>query len=140
MVRTREPRRRKLARELLKPINTAAIVILGVFTVVWGFWVGNPWWSVFDRAPLYDAMRIVPEFVWGAIAIITGLAMIHGVLRHSYRALLWGAKAGFYHWICISTLFFIGDWQNTGGPTALMIGIYCAFIWLNIRINRDTLS
>lgn len=72
--------------------------------------------------------------------MIVGLLMIYGVLRNSFRSLLTGAKVGFYHWFAICLLFFSGDWQNTGGPTATMIAVYCGFVWLNIKVNKGAHS
>lgn len=126
----------KIIMDILRPINTAAIMILGVFTVLWGFWVINPWWDVFSRAAVYQYMEFMPELYWGGVAILAGSAMIYGVAKSSYRSLTTGALTGFLHWIVIAVFFFAGDWQNTGGVTYLMVAVYCAFIYLNLRVNR----
>jgi hypothetical protein len=69
---------------MLKPINTAAIIILGAYTILWGLWVANPFWTVFDQAPIYNwMMQVMPEWIWGVVAILVGLLMVYGVLRHS---------------------------------------------------------
>jgi hypothetical protein len=131
----------RLATRLLQPVNTAAIIILGIYTTVWGFWVANPFWTVFDQAPLYDWMsRVMPEWSWGAIAIAVGLLMIHGVIRHSYGALITGALVGYFHWLAIAIMYLGADWQNTGGVTSFIISIYCGFIWLNITKNKEHLN
>jgi hypothetical protein len=41
------------------------------------------------------------------------------------------------YWLMVSVMFFAGDWQNTGGITAATLAVYCGFIWLNLRVNRD---
>lgn len=128
-----------IARAMLQPINTAAIIILGVFTTIWGFWVGNPFWSIFDHAPLYQAMLFLPEYFWGGIAAICGIGMIWGVLHNSYRSLRISSIVGFYHWVAISVFFMAGDWQSTGGITAITIAAYCGFIYLNLRVNKGIL-
>lgn len=126
---------------MLKPVNTAAIIILGVYTTVWGMWVANPFWNVFSRAPLYSWMHaLAPEWVWGLVAFVVGILMIHGVIRHSYRSLVTGALVGYFHWLMIAVMYFGGDWRNTGGITASIIAIYCAFIWLNITKNKEHLD
>lgn len=121
---------------MLQPINTAAIIILGVFTTVWGVWVGNPFWSLFHHAQLYSVMLFLPEWIWGGIAFVCGLGMIWGVLHNSYRSLKTSSIVGFYHWLMITILFFAGDWQSTGGITAATIAVYCGFIYLNLRVNK----
>lgn len=137
----------KLARALLLPINPAVVVLLGIYTALWGFWVANPFWTVFSQAKLYSAMNnakfvqwfgevgISPEVFWGTIALACGVLIIHGALRRSYKSLVRGATIAFFHWGIISLMYFIGDWQNTGGITALLMSVYGAFLYVNIRIN-----
>lgn len=129
-----------IAQAMLQPINTAAVIILGVFTTIWGFWVGNPFWSIFDHAPIYEAMSILPEYFWGGIAFACGVGMIIGVLYNSYTSIKTSAIVGFYHWTAISIFFFAGEWQATGGITAATIAIYCGFIYLNLRVNHKILK
>lgn len=131
----------RLATELLRPVNTAAIIILGAYTTLWGLWVANPLWTVFDQAPLYNwMMQVMPEVIWGIIALCVGMLMVYGVIQHSYRSLTTGAFVGYFHWLIIAIMYFGGDWQNTGGITSLVVSIYCAFIWLNITKNREHLN
>jgi hypothetical protein len=134
-------RTHRLATKMLEPVNTAAIIILGAYTTIWGLWVANPFWTVFTQAHLYDWMnRLMPEWAWGLIAIVVGLMMVYGVLRHSYRSLTLGALVGYFHWLAIAIMYFGGDWQNTGGITSLIIAIYSGFIWLNITRNKGNLK
>lgn len=122
---------------ILKPVNTTAILIMGVYTTLWGLWVLCPFWDVFTSAALYSALEaLLPEPVWGLIAIACGLFIIRGALKPSYKALISGAAVGAWHWLLISVLYFMGDWSNTGGITALMLSAYCAYIYLNVRVNK----
>ena len=110
---------------------------MGAYTVLWGLWVAAPWWNAFGSAKAFHIMsQIAPEWVWGSVAIIVGLIMIRGVLQSRWGSLTIGALCGFFQWITVSGFFFWGDWQNTGGVTYLMIAVYCAFIWLNLRVNK----
>jgi hypothetical protein len=130
-----------LAININTPINTSAVVILGSYTTLWGFWMANPFWTVFTRAPLYRWMdAIMPEWAWGTLALAVGLAMVYGVIRHSYRSLITGALVGYFHWLLISIMYFAGDWRNTGGITALVISVYCGFVFSNIKRNRHSLG
>lgn len=126
----------KLAQALLLPINPALIVLLGIYTVVWGFWLANPFWHVFDQAPLYSKMaEFAPEWVWGGIALAAGIVVIVGAVKRSYSALTRGASVAFLHWFLISMMYFAGDPLNTGGITSLVIALYAAVVYWNIRIN-----
>ncbi len=60
---------------------------------------------------------------------------MYGAVRRSFGALTRGAGFVGLHWFCISLCYFLGDWQSTGGITALMMAIYAGFVYLNIRVN-----
>lgn len=126
----------KLRFILSIPVNSAIALITGLYTLVWGLWVVNPFWDVFTRAPLFHALNTVaPEIVWGAVAVLCGMFMVWGVVKQSWRSLTSGSFVGFVHWLVISGGYFMGDWQNTGGITALAIAIFCGYIYLNLRVN-----
>lgn len=130
----------KFAKRLSKPINTAAIVIMGVYTILWGIWVGNPFWSTFDEGKQFDWLaKVMPEWGWGGVATAVGIVMVYGVLRNSFHSLSTGSMIGSIYWGLIATGYYIGDWRDTAGLTKTMICLYCAFIFLNIRMNRDKL-
>lgn len=123
---------------MFRPINAAAISILGIFSTLWGIWVANPFWDVFTQAQIFESMRwIMPEWTWGLTAFAVGATMVYGVYKKSYLSLRNGALAGFYFWLFGSINFFVGDWRNTGGITLLMIAFYCGYVALNLRINRE---
>jgi len=137
----------KFVRALLLPINPAVVVLLGIYTALWGFWVANPLWDVFGTAELYSSLNdakfvqavgevgISPEMFWGTIAMVCGVFIVHGAVRRSYASLVRGASIAFFHWGVISMFYFMGDWQNTGGITALLMAIYGGFLFVNIRVN-----
>lgn len=128
--------KKRLAEALLLPINPALIVLLGIFTMVWGAWLANPFWTVFTQAPLYNYMAsFAPEWAWGGIAVAVGVVICYGAVQRSYRALTTGAGVAFIHWFLIACMYFAGDPLNTGGITALTIALYAAVVYLNIRIN-----
>jgi hypothetical protein len=129
----------KFTGALLKPINPTAIILLGIYTVVWGFWLANPWWDAFSRAALYSVLARSPiaEWGWGCIAIFCGSITCWGAYRRSYHPLLIGSAVAGWHWLMISIFYIKGDWQNTGGITALTFAIYAAFIYLNIKVNHN---
>lgn len=134
----------KLAKALLLPINPAVVVLLGIYTMLWGFWVANPFWSVFGTAALFSALEnmwilqalsIPAEPFWGTIAIFCGAITTYGAYKRSYKPLIRGSTIIGWHWFMIAILYFMGDWHNTGGITALLMAIYGAFLYVNIRVN-----
>ena len=129
-------KKERFAEALLLPINPALVVLLGIYTVVWGIWIANPFWTVFTQAPLYSAMAAIwPEYVWGLIAIGAGVTTIMGAVVRSYGALTRGSMVAAIHWLVISIMYFMGDPLNTGGITSLVVAVYAAVVYLNIRIN-----
>lgn len=130
-------RKERIADSLLKPLNPSVIIILGIYTVVWGLWIINPFWTVFTQAPLYSAMaNIAPECVWGAVAIVSGATTIRGAVKPRFENIQLGSLIAFFHWLIIGILYLIGDWQNTGGITSLTFAAYSAIVWVNIKVNR----
>ncbi len=127
----------KVAFSLLDPINPSIIIVLGLYTVVWGLWIVNPFWTVFTTAPLYTAMMgIAPEVFWGSVAIVSGLVTMYGAIRPSAKNLQMGSLIAFFHWLIVGVLYLMGDWANTGGITSIAFAIYSAIIWLNVTVNR----
>lgn len=121
------------------PLNKSSTTILALYTILWGLWVANPFWDVFSRAPLYNALSsVAPEVVWGGIALVCGCFMLWGVLRNSVKSLTWGAFVGFMNWFVIGGGYFIGDWQNTGGITTVAIAIFCGLVYLNAVFSGQT--
>lgn len=126
----------QLVRALLLPINPAAVILLGIYTVVWGVWVANPFWSVFSQAELYGVLATVaPEVFWGCLAILCGIVTVYGAVKRSYRALINGSSVAGWHWFMITVFYFMGDPLNTGGITALIFAVYAIFIYLNLKVN-----
>lgn len=126
-----------LGEALLQPVNKAGIILLGIYTVIWGFWVGSPWWTVFTQAKLYYLLaQVAPEMFWGCLAFSCGLVTIWGAVRRTYPALLIGSAVAGWHWFMIAIFYLLGDWQNTGGITALLLCVYAIFIYLNVKVNH----
>ncbi|QFP97363.1 hypothetical protein SEA_SPILLED_51 [Streptomyces phage Spilled] len=126
----------EIARGLRKPINTAAISIMGAYTFVWGLWLALPW-ATFNRSPIYEFMEgLAPELLWGITAMCIGTLMLRGVWKQSYRPLHTGAAAGFYYWFVIAVFYILGSWESVGWINAFMVSLYCAFVAINLRVNR----
>lgn len=68
--------------------------------------------------------------------MIIGCFMLRGVWKQSYRALHTGAAAGFYYWFIIAVFYILGSWQSVGWINAFMVSVYCAFVAINLRVNK----
>lgn len=126
----------ELRLTLLKPINPAVIVVLGVYTLFWGVWIMLPF-PVFTHAMAFELMsQYGTELLWGGIAISAGLIIVRGALKPVYWNIEIGALVAFFFWLIIGILFFIGDWQNPAWISSACFSLYSALIWLNIEVNR----
>ncbi|AXH68741.1 hypothetical protein SEA_COMRADE_26 [Streptomyces phage Comrade] len=123
-----------LALALSRPVNKVAAATLSVYTFLWGLWLASPFWEVFNAAHVYSWLEsVMPETVWGILAMAVGAAMTYGLVRGSENSLTIGAFVGFLHWLIIGLGYFAGDWRNTGGIASLAMAIFCAAIYLNMR-------
>jgi len=130
-----------LAFAITRPINKVAAFTLSVYTFLWGVWLAVPFWGVFENATAYRWLSsVAPEYAWGSLAIVVGIVMTYGIIKSSYNSLTIGAFSGFIHWLIISMGYFFGDWRSTGGITAGAMAIYCAAIYLNLRVNHNNLA
>lgn len=126
-----------IAQKLLEPINASAIVILGAMTFCWGLWVASPFWHTFGQAAVFNTLNeFFGEAFWGFAALCVGLAIIYGVVKPSYHSLRRGAFVGWLFWSVIAVLYLQGDWKNTAWVVSIWLATYCAFVWLNITVNK----
>lgn len=124
---------------MLRPINPYVTGILGTFTLFWGLWVVNPFWTVFTQAAIYDKMNgFAPEWAWGTWSTLAGAYMLAELYRGKYRQLLWSLAFTLWHWATMAGMFFWGDWQNTAGLAYSFIAFYALYAYLNIKINYVT--
>jgi hypothetical protein len=129
----------RIAAAMLKPVNEVVTAMLGVYTVLWGLWVVNPWLDTFTHTALYSQLLdLIPaEWVWGGVAIAFGVLTLFGLARHLPKTLFYGAGASGIHWFIISIFYFLGDITNTGGITALFISVLSIYIYLNCKLNWE---
>lgn len=126
-----------LRQTLLRPINPAVIVVLGIYTMIWGVWIMSPWWSVFPHSPVYSLMaHYGTEYLWGSIAIAAGSIITRGALKPVYWNIELGSWVSFFFWLAIAILYVCSDWHTTAWLSAACFSIYSGIIWLNIRVNR----
>jgi hypothetical protein len=106
-------------------------LIVGVYTIGWGLWVGNPFWDAFTPGMgLYSEMSdFMPEWAWGLHAIVIGAAIIYGNVAYWPRGIMWGYIAGTYHWAMVAAFYAMGDWRNTACFTALFAVAMLTALW-----------
>jgi hypothetical protein len=132
---------RELELLVSRPINRFTAAALSTYTMLWGVWLSNPFWQVFNQSPLYRWMAdVASETVWGLGAVSVGVIMLYGVIRSSKKSLTIGAFVGFIHWLLIAVGYFAGSWQNTGGITSIFMATYCGVIYLNLRVVNHNLA
>lgn len=127
----------ELRQTLLKPINPAIIVVLGLYTVIWGIWLCLPMFSVFSYSATFSVMSTYgTEPLWGGIAISAGLITIRGALKPIFWNIEIGSLVSFFFWLVIAIFFFVGDWHGPEWLSAAAFALYSGIIWLNIKVNR----
>lgn len=121
---------------MLRPLNPVPVLVLGLYTILWGLWIVNPFWEVFTQADIYSAMtQLGGEYFWGSIAVLAGTVTVYGAIKGRPPYLFYGASTAGWHWFTIAIMYFMGDWQNTGGITSLMLAVWAACIYLNVKVN-----
>lgn len=125
-----------IARTLLTSLGTSVIFLLGLYTMLWGAWVINPFWDTFSQASLYSEMHATGgEFFWGAFALVTGAVTSWGAIKARPPYIYHGTAAASWHWAVVGTFYFMGDFRNTGGITALFLALLSLCIYLNVKVN-----
>lgn len=126
----------RLAEGLAKPINPFASIILAVMTLMWGLWVLNPYWVVFNSAPLFDMMEgLAPEEVWGATGVLAGGLLAYCNIKRNLRLLSIGLWVVSWFWGMVALMMWLGDWTNTGALTYSYICLWSNYAYLNVKMN-----
>lgn len=126
----------KVIKGLIKPINPYASIILGAMTFIWGLWLLNPFWDVFDSAPIFRLMTgLAPEWVWGLAGSIAGLSLIICNLRRDLIGIAAGLWLVSWFWGTVSLMMWLGDYKNTGGLTYSFICLWSNYAYVNVKIN-----
>ena len=126
----------KIAERLLQPINTSVISILGMFSVFLGVWLTLPFDSLSNEL---IGNKHYYEWIVGTAMVIPGATIVIGALMDKMHALTIVTGLGFYVWFGLMVLTLILNWQSGWWIVALMIAIYCGFVHLNLRVNRNNL-
>jgi hypothetical protein len=122
-----------LAKRLLQPINTSVVSIMGFYNFLTGFWLLLPINSF--RA---GTGNLFTELSLGLIMLIIGSLILWGSLKVNDKILKIGAASGFFFWLVWTLILIYVNFTGVGWINALMITMYCGFVFLNLRIkDRD---
>lgn len=126
----------KIAKKLLKPINTSVVSILGFSNFLMGLWLALP----LDSLGSSYSGGLFQEWVYGAMLMFIGGLVIFGALMNKTRTLASGTGFGFIFWFTW-TIFLLWhvpshiDWIWT-----LTYAIYYGFVYINSRVNRGNFA
>lgn len=123
----------------MKPINYSAVSILGVFTMLWGLWVTFEW-DAFNFSTVYTFMEFLPEWLWGSIALCVGAIILFGGMTQKFNALRYGSFIGAVFWLSVLVLFCLGNIRSSVIPLTLGYSAYSAYVYLNIKVNKDSFT
>ncbi len=127
----------KLAKELIKPMNKRDVLLLNLYTTLWGLWVTNPIWDTFAKSKIYASLEyIFPEYIWGGAALLIGVFSIYAAMRNKLSFLKVLSKFGAILWLVISLLYVTTDYSSTGWITAFVISTFYFLKAINISINK----
>jgi hypothetical protein len=111
-------------------------IICAAETLVWGFWVWNPWWDVFRVSEAFRWMAsFAPEWAWGLAMMLLGAAQLACALwwqRPRVRASL--ALLSMFTWTLIVLALVMGNWRTTGVPT------YSFFVAVQTLVYVDAMT
>ncbi len=128
---------KKIFEVLSKPMNRAGFGIMGGFMIVWGAWIASPFWSALGSAEIFSVVLLhAPEWSVGLIALSIGASIIRYLVIGCFKRLQFVAGITMYFWALFSICCLVGDWQNPGWITYLVLALYSTFVYENIRINR----
>lgn len=124
-----------IAQGLLRPINPYGTILIGLLTLFWGLWIVSPFWAVFTRADVYSKIDYFPELAWGSWSSACGFLICFSLWKGSFKWLARCLAFAGWHWTMVAIFLWWGDWQNTAGLTYTFIFIYCAYSYLNVKVN-----
>jgi hypothetical protein len=82
-----------------------------VNAIMWGAWLLNPWMTVFNEHNIYATMALVPEWTWGALAMIAGGLQIAGRLYGHPRTIRIGARTLAALWMFGAAAIAVQNWR-----------------------------
>lgn len=112
------------------------------WAIVWGCWVGNPWWNVFPSSPTFRVMGLIaPEWLWGIAVAATGMGQLVALYNVSLRWRYRISVTGFQLWTFVTLMFLLGNFSTTAvvtyGMMSTIAGIAAAKLWWRKKMGVD---
>ncbi len=113
--------------------NRKLTVLCAVTMIIWGVWIGNPWWATFPSSTAYDWMaRLAPEYLWGWGIGLLGLCQLVVALRSRHESLhIAAAIGGMFVWFLIAVAFGLGNWRSTAVIVYSFVAAVQALIYID---------
>lgn len=128
-----------LAENLIKPINPSIIVLLGIYTILWGVWI--MFFPVFDVLPSFAPIAsFTSKEAMGVVAWSVGVFICRGAFSPSYSNIRIGSALAAAHWLFFGIMLMIGQFQDPIGLSSIFFGIYAALVWMNLGVNKHLYS
>lgn len=113
----------------------------GFLALLWGLWLLNPHWFVFDTSPSFRAMeQVAPEWQWGGA--ITAVALIHvcGIAWHSLRLRSVAAALVCLLWIFIAAPIIYANPRSTATIIYPWLAFTAAWTYWRLTLERARLT
>ena len=114
----------------IEPLEISNAVVL----LLWGLWVGSPFWNTFLAARSYELLaQITPdlkrsEMVWAALAITAGGLSLVSILFYLRRLRFLAISLSAFIWLFVGVAFFISNPTTTGAPIFSFFALSNLFI------------
>lgn len=132
--------RKHLIREFTEVSPTRGFTtILGLTLLTWGLWVMNPYVDTFE-SPFYSVMKeAAVEPVWATLFIIAGASLLVGVIFQNVSSVARGSFMGFFLWLALSIMYFLGDYTVSVWITNFWIAMMHAWLYLQVQFHPQTI-
>jgi hypothetical protein len=97
-------------------VHEAHIETLELWTtmnaILWGAWLANPYTDIFaPNRNIFSTMSVLPEWVWGSVAIAGGALQIAGRLKGHPHLIRWGARMLAALWMFGAAAIAMQNWR-----------------------------
>lgn len=108
-------------------------ILCGAETLLWGFWLGAPWWEVFPVSEAFHWMAgFAPEWLWGLFMMGLGSTQLYFAIHwRQPRARAALALLSMLCWTLIVLAFALGNWRSTATPAYLFFVAAQALIYVD---------
>lgn len=125
-----------LSLMVFEKVSTFVVLLLGFFTVLWGFWLVAPGWDVFGRAKQYELLRMLAtEYVWGGVAMILGIILMSAAWSRRPDPIRISSLILFYFWGWVATSYLWSDWRILAWIPATFFSIIHGYAYVNLTLR-----